>query len=241
VYDGLDRFGRVIDMVWRDYGSNVDAARIKHAYDRASNRKWREVPVAAAQSPAVHCDDTYTYGAWNRLVKVVDGSNTVAEYAYDGTGRRTLTKVYSGGTFQYARHFLYSDNWQVLEERKDSQTRPDRQFVWGIRSIDDLLLRDRDADGSASTGNLGLAGSGLEECLYGQQDPNWNVIAIADSNGDVQERYSYSAYGIPTFRTAAFDTTPSSFEQEVLYAGCPLTVDLEPIPECSCLGQRFVR
>ena len=33
---------------------------------------------------------TATYDAWNRLVKLVDGSNTVAEYEYDGAKRRTI-------------------------------------------------------------------------------------------------------------------------------------------------------
>ncbi len=29
-----------------------------------------------------------TYDAWNRLVKLTDGTNTVAEYVYDGANRR---------------------------------------------------------------------------------------------------------------------------------------------------------
>jgi len=40
-YGGLDRFDRVVDLLWRDYGSSTDAVRIKHGYDRAGNRLWR--------------------------------------------------------------------------------------------------------------------------------------------------------------------------------------------------------
>ena len=60
--------------------------------------------------------------------------------------------------------------------------------MWGLRYIDDLILRDRDpnADGT------------LDERLYAFQDPNWNVIALTDVSGDVQERYAYDAYGMPT-------------------------------------------
>lgn len=44
-YDGLDRFDRVIDCLWRDYGSSTDAVRIKYGYDRVSNRTWRVNPA----------------------------------------------------------------------------------------------------------------------------------------------------------------------------------------------------
>jgi RHS repeat-associated protein len=43
---------------------------------------------------------------------------------------------------------------------------------------DDLILREK--------GN---------EKLYSIADPNWNVIAICDNTGDIQERYTYNAFG----------------------------------------------
>ena len=46
-YAGLDRFGRVVDLLWRDYGRSTDAVRIQHGYDRDGNRLWRQDPVAA--------------------------------------------------------------------------------------------------------------------------------------------------------------------------------------------------
>ena len=55
-YSGLDRFNRVVDLVWQDYGATpCTAARIKHGYDRAGNRLWREDVIAAGQS--VHQDE----------------------------------------------------------------------------------------------------------------------------------------------------------------------------------------
>ncbi|MBL9089962.1 MAG: hypothetical protein JNL96_01975 [Planctomycetaceae bacterium] len=35
-YAGLDRFGRVIDCLWRNYGTSADAERVQYGYDRAS-------------------------------------------------------------------------------------------------------------------------------------------------------------------------------------------------------------
>jgi RHS repeat-associated protein len=31
--------------------------------------------------------------------------------------------------------------------------------------------------------------------LYSLADPNWNVVAICDDSGDIQERYTYDAFG----------------------------------------------
>jgi RHS repeat-associated protein len=134
----------------------------------------------------------------------------VAEYEYDGLNRRTLKKTYSGGSLSETRHLYYSDAWQVLEERVGSSTEAERQFVWGVRHVDDLVLRDWDADADGS----------LEERLYALQDGNWSVTALADSAGDVQERFAYDAYGLPSVLTAAFGARGSSLSGwETRYAG----------------------
>ncbi|MBI1249343.1 hypothetical protein GC197_16050, partial [bacterium] len=74
---------------------------------------------------------------------------------------------------------------QVIEERVDTSTDAEKQFVWGLRYIDDLVLRDRDTTGNGT----------LDERLYSLQDANWNVTALADASGDVQERFAYQPYG----------------------------------------------
>jgi RHS repeat-associated protein len=310
IYRGLDRFGRVKDAYWYDYGSSTDAARIQYGYNRVSNRTYRADPVAVANSaqyeelyaydglqrlsrfnrgtlngtktgltaqsfaqcwtldstgnwkgfrqddtgdgtwdlvqsrtanavneitgiaetagpswadPAYNAagnmttipqpaapTSTYaaTYDAWNRLVKLVDGANTVAEYQYDPRTYRTVAKNYTGGVLTETRHYYYSTRWHVVEERLGTSTTPDRQFVWGLRYIDDLVLRERSVIGT------------LDERLYGLQDGNWNMIALTDTVGDIQERYAYHAYGTPKFLTAAFgNRTNSNYNWETLYTG----------------------
>jgi len=315
-YDGLDRFGRIVDSRWYDYGSSADVDRIKYGHDRAGNRTYREQTVdtnsnfdevysydginrltdfdrgtingakdalstlkfaqewsldptgnwsgfkedtdgdstwnldqsrtsnkvnditgiAETTGPAwatpvynragnmttipKPADPTNsfaaTYDGWNRLVKLVDGASTVAEYVYDGAKRRVVKKTYAAGSLDETRHFYYTDpqKWQVVEERLESggtiSSNPDRQFVWGQRYIDDLVLRDRDTNFNGS----------LEERLYGLQDANSNVTALADTSGDVQERYVYSAYGTPFVLTPTFVMRASSdHDIEILYAG----------------------
>jgi RHS repeat-associated protein len=328
-YTGLDRFGRVVDLLWRNCGTAEDAVRIKHGYDRAGNRLYREDPVALTHG--VDMDEGYTYDglyqlktftrgalsaaktaiaaptfrqawdfdatgnwsrfredkdadakwdldqtrqhnaaneitaieasvgdlwispthdragnmlripqpkvptkqfalkwdAWNRLVRVSDVESTVAEYAYDGRNYRIVNRVYRDPSdplsvlaFPLSHHAYYSSDWRLLEERLGTVAAADRQHVWGLRYIDDLILRDRNADGDSPTGAYGLTASGLEERLYALQDPNWNVVAISGTDGTIAERYSYAAYGKCGVLHAEFtDRSGTAWDWSSLYTG----------------------
>ena len=313
IYHGLDRFGRVDDSYWYDYGSSADVDRIKYGYDRSGSRLWRENVVARSQGK--HFDEKYlydeihrlqdmdrgtlnsghssmttttfaqdwnldatgnwsdfkqddngngtwdlnqsrtsndaneitditetaggswvtpaysaagnmttmpqpatptssytaTYDAWNRLVKIADGATTVSEYQYDGVKRRIVQKSYVSGTLSETRHLYYTEpsKWQVVEERVGSSTTPDRQFVWGQRYIDDLILRDRDTTGNGT----------LDERLYALKDANWNVTSLVNTSGTVQQRFNYDAYGMPEFLTATFGASTNAKDFEILYVG----------------------
>ncbi|HVC99466.1 MAG TPA: RHS repeat-associated core domain-containing protein, partial [Pirellulales bacterium] len=141
---------------------------------------------------------TAVYDAWNRPVSLWGGGVAIGTYRYDGLTRR-VSKLVSGTL----RDVYYTAAWRPIEERLSGATSADRQFVWGLRYIDDLVLRDR-----------------ASERLYGIQDPNWNLTAICDATGAVQERYRYAAYGLPTVLTPAFVVRgASSFDWETRFAG----------------------
>jgi hypothetical protein len=80
-YGGLDRFGRVKDQFWHGYNSTADLSRVKHGYDYAGNRLWREDMVAAAQVPVKHHDEFYTYDGLLRLTKADRGDLNVRTLA----------------------------------------------------------------------------------------------------------------------------------------------------------------
>ena len=65
IYRGLDRFGRIKDSYWYDYGSSSDVDRIQYGYDQIGNRTYRENVVADALSK--HFDELYSYDGINRL------------------------------------------------------------------------------------------------------------------------------------------------------------------------------
>lgn len=318
IYRGLDRFGRVKDAYWRDYGNNTDKARIQYGYDRVGNRLWRYDVVATGKNEKF--DELYAYDrldrlktmgrgtlnlagtalssttfgqcwtldttgnwqgfrqdnngsgswnliqartsnpvneitditnsagsawpdpvynavgnmttlprpvdltagyvakydAWNRLVELRQSGNNnlVAKYAYDGRNFRIIQENYkSNGGLDETRHYYYNENWQVLAERlgttPDSATN-ERRFIWGQRYIDDLVRRGRDTNGNGE----------LNQVHYVYQDANWNVIAISNDGGNVQERYAYTAYGEVKFLTDGFGNRSSSnYDWETLYAG----------------------
>jgi len=153
---------------------------------------------------------TSQYDAWNRLVKVATGSQNFVEHLYDGRGFRIQRKTTTSGSLTEDRHYYFTPGWQCVEERLGSATTVERHFVWGLRYIDDLVIRDR------STANNGT----INERRYAMQDGNWNTVAICDVTGTVGERYAYSAYGSPVFMNGAGTVQASSaIGFETLYDG----------------------
>jgi YD repeat-containing protein len=152
-----------ITDITRSYGPDW----VTPAYDAAGNM----TTVPSGLDPTTSF--TGTYDAWNRLVALSNDSGEVAAYAYDGLNRRIQKTIGSD-----VRDYFYTSQWQSIEEWLNSSL--DRQFVWGQRYIDDLVLRDRFSSGT--------------ERLYALQDANWNVTATCDTSGAVQERYRYTAY-----------------------------------------------
>jgi len=126
------------------------------------------------------------YDAWNRLVEVLDTSNSpLATYAYNGLNHRVRKTV--GGVVTTS---FFNRHWQELESVSSGQTTVN---IWGQRYIDDLVLRERGA-----------------ERLYSLADPNWNVVAITNAAGTVQERMRYDAFGRITWLNAAFAVKANS-------------------------------
>ena len=167
-------------------------------FDAAGN--MTQSPQPANWSAA----NTLKYDAWNRLVDVAAGSTTVATYAYDGLTRRIL-KTVSGEVIDY----YYSSQWQVLEERDSSLSSSSSsedgitQFVWGLQSGDEVILRDVITSETTR--------------VYALRDA-MHVTAITDTTGSVLERYGYEAFGTTDVMNADFSPEDaSSYKWEIRF------------------------
>ena len=159
------------------------------------------------------------YDAWNRLVQYGDAAGTWY-YRYDGLNRRVGKKSnLDGATW---RHYYYNDQWQCLEERTENpvppyglRAYPSHRYVWGLRYVDDLILRQRDVTSDGT----------IDETLYALQDANFNVVALAEPDGDIVERFVYDAYGKVSVRNANFTVkgnglySDSGYAWEIFYTG----------------------
>jgi len=173
---------------------------------------WTSLPVVPAFSAI--------YDAWNRILRFADGAETVSDYSYDGAKRLIVQNSYSGGSTSETRHLYYSElsSWQVIEERLASpqdDAAVKRQFILGLRYIDDLLLLERDA-------NLD---SILDLRTYTCQDGNWNLTTATNDAGSIVDRFAYSVFGdcsflAPTFSQRATSETGCEF----LYCGYRLDI-----------------
>lgn len=152
-----------------------------------------------------------TWDAWNRLVKLkeldgIGGWQNLAEYQYDGQTWRIVTKNYDSGVLDETRHFYFTKRWQDIEERlgtSPSVADAQQQYVWGLRYIDESILRDRDTDGNTT----------LDERLYAAQDGNWSVVAFGIGAISEWHRVYYDSFGAARF--AEEDSTRWS----ILYTG----------------------
>jgi RHS repeat-associated protein len=128
---------------------------------------------------------TLIYDAWNALVQVKNGSTVLETYGYDALNRRITENP---GT---VRDLYYSMLWQVLEE--DVSGGMQDQYVWSPVYVDALVERDTPT-----------------QRMYVEQDADFNVTALVDTSGNVQERYVYDPYGAVTILAANWTTRSGS-------------------------------
>ena len=143
---------------------------------------------------------TLTWDAWNRLVKVSEGSITIAEYSYDALFRR-VTKTVSGTT----RRFYYSDQWQIFEEYLGSAVNPEMRYWYGLRDINDIARRQRYSSGTT-----------LQDDLYALRE-TMNVVALVNTSGTVTQRMAYDAFGNVRFLTAVWSSSNNAANWLLLF------------------------
>ena len=130
-------------------------------------------PVRAPAAPEIPQDLGIQWDAENRLVAVLQGSTTLASFAYDGEGKRTQ-KTTGGVTHTY----VY-DAGNMVEERVSSGQTLD--YVQGLRVDRPLAQRDQ-----ASVVSYFLA------------DHLGSIAQVTNSGGAATVTREYDPWGEPT-------------------------------------------
>jgi RHS repeat-associated protein len=93
---GMDRFGRVTDQVWTDYGANPDTVidEYTYTYDRVGNRTSKGNTLHTA------FNETYTYDALDRLTSTDRGDGTSNDQTWGLDGLGNFATFNDGGTSQ---------------------------------------------------------------------------------------------------------------------------------------------
>lgn len=164
----------------------------------------------------------YVHDAWNRLVKV-EMYNTVpltpqwdvkATYGYNGMHWRTIETHGSATTRMY-----YSAAWQLLWEETDDvaasgngietgwRADVDKTYanVFGLRGLDDLVLRRVDGRTTSSDGPDGdFAGNApFDMTYYILSDVQLSSRVVVGGSRQVWERWRYMPYGESTMTSGA--------------------------------------
>ncbi len=193
------------------------------AYDLAGNMTTTPDPQPGAESPGLTC----VYDAWNRLVQVSNGSTILAQYQYDGAGRRIGEFTDFTGSVAGTATYSYYSGQNAIETRTGPATSSPEslsvqyQYVFSAMGAKTPLLRDSTFD---TYGNPTEAGR-----LYYLTDANTNVTAVVGLSGStwqVEERYAYDPYGAVTMYDGTISTsghwvdphTSSSVGNTTLYA-----------------------
>lgn len=81
-----------------------------------------------------------------------------------------------------------------------------QRYLWSLRGMDDLILREYVARGSVTQ-------------HFALRDL-WNIAAITDNTGAVQERYAYDAFGTTLYMNAGFGAiAASAYGWQVTFCG----------------------
>jgi RHS repeat-associated protein len=127
----------------------------------------------------------FTYDAWNRLTMVKWTTIELSSYEYNGLGHKTARTGSSLPNLEY----YYTEDWQMLDEIKETDGSVYNWYIWGTQYIDDMVVQK--ASGTTQ---------------YTVRDANFNRVAVLDSSAAPVSHLTFQQYGDPKL----FDTNYGS-------------------------------
>jgi RHS repeat-associated protein len=172
--------------------------------DYAANSVNEYTKVEGSDLPAAAYDDDgnllddgvleYFWNAENRLVRVEDGGDVIAEYTYDYRGRRIAKTTTSDAPQGAGNRVFFYDGWNLIAEYADDPWTPlalHFSYTWGL----DLSQSRRGAGGVGGLLVVEKHSSGATGIYYPTYDGNGNVSEYLDASGDRVAHYQYDPFG----------------------------------------------
>ncbi len=186
-YTGLDRFGRVVNQLWKaatqivpKVYSPYTADQDQYGYDRNSNVLWRDDLVGSG------FDELYTYDGFNQLASFQRGNLNAAKTGLTGSATRSQSWDYDS-----------TGNWDSLTTNGTAQARTANKQN-EVTSIGGATTPTYDANGNMTTDETGRL------FVYDA----WNrLVTVKNSGGTVLEGFGYDGVSRRVTQAAGGVTT----------------------------------
>ena len=202
-YAGLDRFGRVVDQLWKLDGVAVD--EYSYGYNQAGNRLWKENVVAGDQS--VDLDELYSYDELSQLLATERG-----RLVFDDPNPGDVSLVDEVFGQEWSLDGL--GNWVAFDDDGDAQTRQTNAANEITAITGGSVTPAYDAAGNMISGPSPLDDTVQVHYVYDA----WNrlVAVYADDSGepgDLMAQYEYDGFNQRIVKTVydGEDTTTSEY------------------------------
>jgi YD repeat-containing protein len=170
-----------------------------------------KVPTYQATGNLTDDQDDYEYlfDAFGRMryVKNTSDQSVVSEHRYNGLGHRIYWHYdvdadndVDASDPEY--WFVHDERWRIVATYRGTDGSAKERFIYhnagddgfgGASYIDDVVLRDKDANTAWSAASDGT----LEERIYYCHNWRHDVVAMVDDGSNQIEQARYLAYGIP--------------------------------------------
>ncbi len=222
-YDDLDRLASwsldgALQKSWDNLdglGNDLDAGTYNAANEETPTGQGGDPYDAAGNMITLRSGNSAIYDGWNRMTKVTTGSGEnltiLQQNVYDGANRRIRIFTNFSGSTPGTVADDYFRGQQVIETRQDAAVQ--YQYLWSPRYIDAPILRD-----TYNSGSIVPA-----ERIFYLGDANYNVTGLVkqvSGTWQVVERYTYTPYGVVTYRNSGWsDVGSSANANTTLYTG----------------------
>ena len=200
-YQGFDRFGRIVDQLWRDYGASADADRFLYGYDRAGNRIWKENDVAANLGTPLHLDELYEYDELYRLINTQRGNLSANHDAITDKAFEQDWGLDATGNWEGFNQDLDGDGTNDLEQTREHNEANEVTSAGGWASP----AHDR-------VGNMtSMPKPASPADALGAKYDAWNRLVEVSEGGILIARFSYDGAGRRILKQLADAQEPDQY------------------------------